>query len=246
MHYSRKKRTSVILLTVISIIMVLVSGCSQVSKDKENLRSESSSSSSNVSNDTSSSSDTPYFNPEYSKTGMKTVSNDEYNPDNEMIYMKFGMAISSPVFKEFKERLSGGDSSDRVELNYDTDKSLELHEEIKGKSFESIDDSVLQKMKENTINYGALFCIKDNDENAKTTLEEFRGRFSIVEQFAKNEGYTYYYAYNDNISAYSNATLSNQEKANIEKLSKEMANIPNISCLFPGIDACGPITKEFK
>lgn len=216
-NYNKGKKTVFLQLTAIVIIMALMSGCSQASKGKV----------------ASTSIDKAYFNSEYAKKGMKTVSNDAFDYDNEMLFGKFGMALGSPVVTKLLDRFSAFDSTDRIELLYFNDRSVELGKEVKGKDFESIDESLLQEMDNNNINYGAFFYIKDNDENAKVTLDEFKGKFSIVDPFAKNGEYTYYYAYNDNLSAYSNITLSDKDKVNLEKLIKDVPNIAKHSALFP-------------
>lgn len=216
MSYLKGKKATIIWLTFIAMIMVVLSGCSQTSSEPTSI-------------------DDVFFNPEYVKEGMRTVSNKEFNYDNEILFGKFGISLGSPIFKEFftEGRFTAFDNLDRIEFVYSNDVSEELAKKIKGTPFDSIDPDLLKEMDDNMVNFGALFYTTEGDENASKILEEFKGKFSNVESFGKNGKLTYYYAYNETLDSFSHIKLSAKDKSNIEKLMKEIPNLPNNSAIYP-------------
>lgn len=207
MSFLKRKRSVFLRLIVLVMIIVLFSGCTRNGIESA------------------------YFNSQFAKSGMKTISKEPYDYDNGAIFESIGLGVGwTPVIKEFLSRFEAIELKNGIKFGYKHDKLLESQNDVVAE--ESI-ENLSAPTPEDMIYYGAIFYIRNDDKNEQSLMSEYKMRFSITEPFADNGEYTFYYAYNDDISAYSDFTLSAEDKVNLEKLSKDVPSIPNYSCLFP-------------
>ncbi|AOT72442.1 TlpA family protein disulfide reductase [Geosporobacter ferrireducens] len=171
--------------------------------------------------------DTVFANKQYGDSGMKTISNSNFDYANGIVLNKLGFGFTLPQIMK--------DLSDSGSFNYVGSQYSIYFMYLSEKISEAENSNVSEEEQMEALKNGIFQCfiilrIPANDENAEMELERINNLFSHVDPITTLGKDTYYFAYNDD---YSVITPTNADKSNIEKLLSARESLKNSICLFP-------------
>jgi len=150
-----------------------------------------------------------YFNSEYADSGMETINGSAFDYENSTLSEQGGFGIHLPqVIQSMTENglLSVFPSEYSTNMIYWTEQQKEM------------------------LSIFAVLRVRQDDENTKSELERVKKFYANIDTLAVVEGDTYYFAYNDDFSDFS---LSDADKENIDEILSAKEALKDGICLFP-------------
>lgn len=204
MNYFTKRTTTVLLITILLAFSFLM-GCSKTEVEANGV----------------------FFNKEYAENGMLTINKNRFDYEDSIMHDNGGFGLHLlQTMQDLKNNgnlmVVNADFSTYVIFLSDAGKELMKKGGSQEEMAEIINKNMFQCL--------AVSRIRSNDENAEMELERTKKMYSKLETIGVVGDDTYYLAYNDDYSA---LTLSDTDKANLEKIISEREELKNQICLFP-------------
>ncbi|SNT19548.1 Thiol-disulfide isomerase or thioredoxin [Anaerovirgula multivorans] len=171
--------------------------------------------------------DAVFVNKQYGDSGMKTISNSNFDYTNGVVSNNVGFGFTLPqAMKDLvdSENFSYVGSGNSVIFMYLSEKITEA-DNSNASEEEQMEDTI-----NDIIPCFAISRITANDVYGEGELERLNSLFSHVDPITTVGEDTYYFAYNDD---YSEITPTDVDTSNIEKLLSVRESLKNSICLFP-------------
>lgn len=171
--------------------------------------------------------DSVFANKQYDDSGMKTISNSNFDYSNGIVSKAagFGFTLSQALLDL---RDSGNFSlvglGNSNIFMYLSEKYIEVC------NSNTSEEEQAEALKKGSMPCFAISRIPANGEKSEADLERLNNLFSHVDPITATGEDTYYFAYNDD---YSKITPTEADKTNIEKLLAARESLKNSICLFP-------------
>lgn len=168
-----------------------------------------------------------FTNKQYGDSGMKTISNSDFDYSNGMVSNKLGFGFTLP--QAMKDLRDSGNfcyigTTNSVIFMYLSENKSEANNSNIG------EEEQIETLKNASKPCFAISRIPANDVNGETELERLNSLFSHVDPISTVGEDTYYFAYNND---YSDITATDADKSYIEKLLSARESLKNSICLFP-------------
>jgi thiol-disulfide isomerase/thioredoxin len=173
------------------------------------------------------SNDSVFANKRYDDSGMKTISNSNFDYSNGIVSKEVGFGFTLP--QALLDLRDSGNFS-FVGLG-----NANIFFYLSEKYIEACNSNTSEEEQAEALKNGSMPCfaisrIHANDEKSEENLEQLNSLFSHVDTITTVGEDTYYFAYNDN---FSKITPTDADKTNIEKLLSARESLKNSICLFP-------------
>ncbi|WP_051569395.1 TlpA family protein disulfide reductase [Alkaliphilus transvaalensis] len=171
--------------------------------------------------------DAVFTNKQYGDSGMKTISNSNFDHANGIVFNKLGFGFTLP---QAMKDLSDSGNFSYVGSQYSIF-FMYLSERIsETENSNASEEEEMEALRNGIFQCFAILRIPAKDEDAEMELERINSLFPHVDPITTFGEDTYYFAYNDD---YSKSSPTDADKSNIEKLLSASESLKNSICLFP-------------